>query len=170
MAFKPEEVCLGMYCYSLKAQYRRLGLSGRWPNPPNSNIMIQSILCWYNTGGSTNMTLLSTYWICDIKQTQQCQPNNLIHYHSNWTTVNLHRPLKVVSSHEWTWILLRGCWVDIVEFVLCCKFSLWISVSCFYYRQYYTGTQLIGSVILSMIRELCSYQVGRATYLTDQVS
>ena len=26
MAFKPEEVCLGMCCYSLKAQFRRLGL------------------------------------------------------------------------------------------------------------------------------------------------
>ena len=106
------------------------------------NIMIQSILCRYNTGGSTNMTLLSTDWICDIKQTQQYQPNNLIHYHSNWTTVN---PLKMVFS---PWILLRGCWVDIVEFVSYCKFSLWISVSCFYYHQYYTGTQLTKSVTL----------------------
>ena len=140
MAFKPEEVCLGMCCYSLKARFRRLGLSGR------CNIMIQSILCRYNTGasgGSTNMTLLSTDWICDIKVNNVNPTTSFIIIVTGplWIYIVHWRWYFPLSEHEYS--------SEDVEFVSCCKFSLWISVSCFYYHQYYTGTQLTGSVTLN---------------------
>ena len=169
MALKPDEVYLGMCYYSLKAQLRRLDLSSRWPNPPDIymymtviiNIMIQWILCRYNTGGSTNMTLLSTDWICDIKQTQQCHPTTSFIIIVTGPHIVHWRWYFPLSEHEYS--------SEDVGLTSLNLFHVASSV-CGYQCHVLTTTSIIQAhnwpdLLLSMIRELCSYQGGSSRLL-----